>query len=110
MSSRPINSTMALKAKCSICSKPYKFGYMKKHMKKEHCDLAKDPELVEQEEVDVNMVNMWFENKKDIYFAARYFDLFLNNKSDLDIMIAVDQAKRLDEAEMQMALREHEMV
>ena len=78
-------------------------------MKKEHCGPAKDPELGEQQEVDVNMVNMWVENEKEMSFATRDLDSFLNNKSDQEIMIAVEQAERLEEAEQQMALREHEM-
>ena len=63
MSSQPINSTMAPEVKCHICSKPYSVGYLK-HIKKDHSDQAKDIELGDQEQVNVNKVNMWVGNKK----------------------------------------------
>ena len=39
-------------------------GYLKKHIKKDHSDQAKDIELGDQEQVNVNKVNMWVGNKK----------------------------------------------
>ena len=106
MSSQPINSTMAPKVNCLVCSKPYSVGYLKKHMKKEHSDPAEDLEVGRQEEVNVNM---WVENEKEMSFATRDLDSFLNNKSDLEILNAAAKAERLYEAEQQMIVREQEM-
>ena len=52
---------------------------------------------------------MWVEKEKEMSFATRDLDSFLNNKTDLEILNAVAQAERINEAEQQMALREQEM-
>ena len=57
----------------------------------------------------MNQVNMWVENKKEMSFATRDLDSFLNNKSDMEILSAAAEAERLDEAEQQIAFREQEM-
>ena len=100
---------MAPKVKCHICSKPYSVGYLKKHIEKEHVDQAKDIELGDQIQVNVNKVNMWVEHEKEISFATRDLDSFLNNQSDFEIMNAAAQAENINEAEEQIGLRELEM-
>ena len=100
---------MAPKVKCHVCSKPYSVGYLKKHIKKDHSDQGKDIELGDQGEVNVNKVNMWVENEKEMSFATRDLDSFLNNQSDLDIMNAAAQAENINEAVEQIELQEQEM-